>query len=86
MTTSQNEHHVKSTVLREALRTLGMMTKERGWHLNTEAAAALLAERGEFKEKLRLIGIRAEAGLCQMTHGGAREFLRDICKMVGDSE
>jgi hypothetical protein len=29
-------------------------------------------------ELMELIDIKAEAGLCQMSHGGTREFLKDI--------
>lgn len=31
---------------------------------------------------LELIDIKAEAGLCQMTHGGTREFLKDIRALI----
>jgi hypothetical protein len=34
---------------------------------------------------LRKVDIKAEAGLCQMSHGGTREFLKDIRRIVRDA-
>lgn len=36
-------------------------------------------------ELLQTIDRKAEAGLCQMTHVGAREFLKDIRKLAAEA-
>jgi hypothetical protein len=42
----------------------------------------LLREQQEKDDALQAIDIKAQAGLCQMTHGGTREFLKDIRTIV----
>jgi len=40
---------------------------------------------GQAGELLQTIDRKAEAGLCQMTHAGTREFLKDIRKLVAEA-
>lgn len=37
------------------------------------------------RDTLETIEIKAQAGLCQMTHVGTREFLKDIRDLVADA-
>lgn len=50
--------------------------------IRDERIKELEAERDAFKAMAEKIDIKAQAGLCQMTFGGAREFLKDIRILV----
>lgn len=51
---------------------------------STVVVSALDASQviGAVVELLEKIDLKAEAGLCQMTHGGTREFLKDIRALI----
>lgn len=51
---------------------------------STVVVSALEAAQltGAMIELLEKIDLKAEAGLCQMTHGGTREFLKDIRALI----
>lgn len=50
----------------------------------TNAAAPVAVPDG-WCELLKTIDIKAQAGLCQMSHAGTREFLKDIRTLVADA-
>lgn len=43
-----------------------------------DAVLASAGEQAKDSDLLEFIDLKAEAGLCQMTHAGTREFLKDI--------